>query len=130
MTKLQNAIPVPVSLNLQAGVVKQSPAVDVPDGAAQATLVIDATWLTDPTATISWAIERSNDGGQTWLPVASSSRPGGNQPDKFGELHPNIDINVKLNNIQGQKIRGDIGYVTGDTGLPASANATGTLTLT
>jgi hypothetical protein len=120
----------PVSINLQAGVVKQSPAVDVPANGDLASLVLDATWLTDPTALLSWGVERSPDGGQTWLPLGGSSRPGGNPPDKEGFTHPNINIGVVLTNIRGQKLRAFMVYTTGNTGLPASATATGTLTLT
>lgn len=121
--------PIPFSLSLQAGVVKQTPAADVPVDANQVVVLMDATWLTDTTALISWGVERSSDGGQSWVVDSSGSRPGGNLPDKEGNLHPNIDITVDLVPLRGQKIRAFVVYTLGNTGQPASATATGTLTL-
>lgn len=101
----------------------------IPQDADEMEIIVDTTWLPDPTATIAWGLERSADGGNTWIDMGKGSRNGGSGTTPKGVNLDQIEIKSTVDKIRGQIVRGFLSYVTGNTGTPNHANAAGQLKL-
>lgn len=65
-----------VYADLQEKVPTQTKPVDLPNGFATLSAFVDITAHTDPKQMLHVQLERSHDGGKTWIPSGGFSRPG------------------------------------------------------
>jgi hypothetical protein len=128
-------MPTSIPVQQQVTVGQRTPlgAVTVPATVDEALLTIDAAFLTDPTSSIQWGFEYSENGGQTWAHFASGSRPGGPAGTDGGGTTTDLVIQITTHSggwdIRGDQLRGFLTITKGVQAMPNHIAVTGTLLL-